>query len=605
MKAFVVAFPLVVLTLTLQLNAFAQDGDSSLTETNNPIDRIREEGMNHSQVMETLSALTEVIGPRLTGSPNLKRANEWTRDQLKSWGLSNAHLEAWGPFGRGWSLKRFSAQVIEPQTIPLIGYPAAWSPGFDKPLRAEVVYFEGGTNDMEKCKGKLEGKIVLNGPIRELRPRFEQVASRLAETNLLRLANSPAGRNGDSILAGEARGFGARGGFSNRLERIVRRGGSDESDSSTNSVRGPGPGTRGPGRGRAGNLSRSLSFLAKENAALVVNPSSQGDGGTFFVSSASVPGAIFGGGSSSNNPRAWSTNAPRIPPQITLAAEDYNRLVRLIQHGENLKMEVDLQVQFHQDDLMAYNTIAEIPGTDLKHEIVMLGGHLDSWHSGTGATDNGAGVAATMEAVRILTALKLQPRRTVRIGLWSGEEQGLLGSKAYVAKHFGYYTNSSSTTTAVRAPKDEESFGTRTRSSSTNSSSSRKLIRGPEFENLSVYFNLDNGAGKIRGVYMQGNEALRPLFRRWMEPFSELGAETLTLAYTSGTDHTSFDAIGLPAFQFIQDPIDYWTRTHHSNEDVYDRVPPEDLKQAATIIAAFVYDAAMSDEKVPRKPKEL
>jgi hypothetical protein len=584
-------------------------GLAASSSTNDPISRIREEGMEHSQVMETLSMLTEVIGPRLTGSPNLKRANEWTRDQMKNWGLTNAHLEAWGPFGRGWSLKSFSARVIEPQPITLIGYPNAWSPGFGKPLTAEVVYFEGGTNDMEKLKGNLEGKIVLNGATREVRSRYEPMAQRLGETNLLRLANSAAGRSGDFPTGGEAGrlggGFGARAGGTNRFERGLRRAG-DDSESGSNSVRSAsGPG-RGGFRGRGSGPGRAIAFLAKEKAALVISPSFQGDGGTFFVSSASVPGAggFGGGGGGSNSPRAWSTNAPAMPAQVTVAAEDYNRLVRMIQHGEKLKMAVDLQVQFHDDDLMAYNTIAEIPGSDLKKEIVMLGAHMDSWHSGTGATDNGAGVAATMEAVRILTALKLQPRRTVRIGLWSGEEQGLLGSKAYVSKHFGYYTNrSGSNSTSARAPKDEEETSPSSRASegSPNSSPSRKLIRGPEYDRLSAYFNLDNGAGKIRGVYMQSNEGVRPLFRRWLEPFSDLGAETLTLSNTGGTDHTSFDAINLPGFQFIQDPIDYWTRTHHSNEDVFDRVPPDDLKQAATILAAFVYNAAMADEKLPRK----
>jgi len=601
----------VVCTFTLLPRGDAQTNSARSTDTSDAIAKIREEGMNHSQVMETLSTLTEVIGPRLTGSPNLKRANEWTRDQLQKFGLSNAHLEAWGPFGRGWSLKRYSASVVEPQQISLIGYPNAWSPCLSQPLVADVVYFEGGTNDMEKLKGKLEGKIVLNGPTREVRPRFDPFATRLAETNLLRLANSAPGRSGDFMIAGEpgrfGGGFGARGGGTNRFAGGPR-GEREDSESSTNSTRS-GPGGRGGFRGRPGAMGRSLSFLATEKAAVVVSPSFQGDGGTFFVSSASVPGAGFGfGGSSSNSPRAWSTNAPAIPPQITIAAEDYNRLVRIIQHGENLKMAVDLQVQFHDADLMAYNTVAEIPGSDLKNEVVMLGAHLDSWHSGTGATDNGAGVAATMEAVRILKALNLQPRRTIRIGLWSGEEQGLLGSRAYVSKHLGYYTNRvSANSTNVRAPKDEEEAApsSRTRTGSTNSTPSRKLIHGPEYENFCAYFNLDNGAGKIRGVYMQGNEAVRPLFRRWLEPFSDLGAETLTLANTAGTDHTSFDSIGLPGFQFIQDPIDYWSRTHHSNEDVYDRVPPEDMKQAATILAAFAYDAAMRDEKLPRKPTEL
>jgi Zn-dependent M28 family amino/carboxypeptidase len=276
-------------------------------------------------------------------------------------------------------------------------------------------------------------------------------------------------------------------------------------------------------------------------------------------------------------------------------------------------MAVDLKVEFHDEDPMAYNTIAEIPGTDLKDEIVMLGGHMDSWHSGTGATDNGAGVAATMEAVRILSALHLEPRRTIRIGLWSGEEEGLLGSKAYVSKHFGYYTNGAPAErerVRARSPKDQSeesssstvaSSSTST-SSSTNSESKRTLIRNQEYEKLSVYFNLDNGAGKIRGVYMQNNEAVRPIFRRWLEPFSELGAQTLTLANTGGTDHLSFDGIGLPGFQFLQDPLEYNSRTHHSNQDVYDRAPADDMKQAATIIAAFVYNAAMADERIPRKP---
>jgi Zn-dependent M28 family amino/carboxypeptidase len=295
---------------------------------------------------------------------------------------------------------------------------------------------------------------------------------------------------------------------------------------------------------------------------------------------------------------------------------------------------VDLQVRFHNEDLMAYNTVAEIPGSDLKDEIVMLGAHLDSWHSGTGATDNGAGVAATMEAVRILRALDLQPRRSIRIGLWSGEEQGLFGSKAYVAQHLGYYTNLTNAV-AMRSQTNETIPKTRTpdrktrpgarpsgapsisrgenagvkgsppaEAVSTNPAPTRRLVRTPEYEKFSAYFNLDNGTGKIRGVYMQGNESVRPLFRQWLRPFTDLGAETLTLSGTGGTDHASFDAIGLPGFQFIQDPLEYGTRTHHSNADVFDRIQADDLKQVATILAAIVYNAAMIDEKLPRKPAE-
>jgi carboxypeptidase Q len=253
---------------------------------------------------------------------------------------------------------------------------------------------------------------------------------------------------------------------------------------------------------------------------------------------------------------------------------------------------------------MAYNTIAESPGSDLKDEVVMIGAHLDSWHVGTGATDNGAGVAATMEAVRIIQALGLQPRRTIRIALWSAEEQGLIGSRAYVAKHFGYYTNiTNSTTSATRSPRAESNQPRRARAGSTNSVT-RKLVKRDGYEKFSAYFNLDNGTGKIRGVYLQNNESARPVFRRWLQPFADLGAETLTYNNTGGTDHQSFDGIGLPGFQFIQDPVEYWTRTHHSTADVFDRIQADDMKQASTVMAAFLWNAATMNEKVPRKTVE-
>jgi hypothetical protein len=577
------------------------------TSTNNPIAQIRDEGLNRSQVMETLSYLTDVIGPRLTGSPNLKRANEWTRDKMTAWGLANAHLEAWGPFGRGWTLKRFSAQIVEPQSIPLIAYPKAWSPGFDQPITAEVVHLEGRTEaDLEKYKGKLKGAIVLTSPVREVSARFEPLATRIGESNLLRLANagepaafrpgsSPGGTNA-TPATGRAR---SGGGFA---RRAATTNSSDSTATATNVAGAGGP----PGRTRTNEVpARTLEFLIKEGATLVVSPSSQGDGGTLFVAAASVPGSDgrrTNAPANSSRATAWSTNAPQIPAQMTVAIEDYNRLVRMIKQGEKLKMAVDLQTEFHNDDLMAYNTVAEIPGSDLKDEIVMLGAHMDSWHSGTGATDNGAGVAATMEALRILKALNLQPRRTIRIGLWTGEEQGLLGSKAYVTKHFGYYTNV--TNVAARSPRGESNESPGARSLSSGSRSTRKLVRHREYEKFSAYFNLDNGTGKIRGVYMQGSEAVRPLFRKWLQPFYDLGAETLTLSNTGGTDHQSFDGIGLPGFQFIQDPIDYFSRTHHSNADVFDRIQAGDMKQAATIMAAFAYNAAMLDEKLPRKATE-
>ncbi len=566
--------------------------------TNEAIARIREEGMNHSQVMENLTYLTEVIGPRLTASPNHKRANEWTREKLASWGLTNAHLEPWGPFGRGWSLKRFSAQVVEPQAIPVIALPKAWSPGLDKPVTAEVVYIDSTSpTDFEAYKGKLKGAIVLNGRIRELKPRFEPLATRLVETNLLKLANAAAPRSLSGRFSqpnSPPRRAPELSGEPSAISREVAR----STNATGSSTPPPGPGSRSRSGGRL------LPVLLQEGAAMLINPSPMGDGGTLFVGAASLPFPESQGTnrmSFSNSPRPWSTNAPATIPQLMLATEDYNRLVRMVQHGEKVKMAVDFEVEFQDSDLMAYNTIADIPGADLKDEIVMLGGHLDSWHAGTGATDDAIGVAVAMEAARIIKQLGLKPRRTIRVGLWAGEEEGLLGSKAYVAKHFGYWTNADQR--ALRAPKDETGKET-VRASGTNAPSGRKLVRLAEYEKLSAYFNLDNGGGRIRGIYLQGNEAVRPLFRRWLEPFRDLDAETITSSNTGGTDHIPFDAVGLPAFQFIQDPLDYFTRTHHSNEDLLDRIQPEDARQAATILAAFVYQAAMLDERLPRKPAE-
>jgi Zn-dependent M28 family amino/carboxypeptidase len=291
----------------------------------------------------------------------------------------------------------------------------------------------------------------------------------------------------------------------------------------------------------------------------------------------------------------------KIIPQMVLAIEHYNRLVRMIQAGEPVKMAVDLSVAWQDTDPMGYNTIAEIPGTDLKDEIVMLGGHMDSWHSGTGATDNGAGCAVAMEAVRIIQALGLKPRRTIRIALWSGEEQGLLGSRAYVAQHFGSLQPA---TTSSAGPGGGAVIG----NGNGNGAAAPQgqlpmaLNKKPEYENFSGYFNLDNGTGKIRGVYLQGNESIRSLFRQWLAPFREMGANTLSISNTGGTDHLSFDGIGLPGFQFIQDEIEYDTRTHHSNQDVFDRIQADDMKEASMIMAAFVYNTAMRDEKLPRKP---
>lgn len=541
--------------------------------------------MNRSQVMETIGYLTDVIGPRLTGSPQMKRANDWTRSKLETWGLTNAHVEPWGPFGRGWTLKRYSAQVVEPYTFPIAAFPKAWSPGLDQPITANVVYLKSTTAaDLEKHKGKLKGAAVLTGSSRKVETRFDSIAARLNETNLLRLAN--AGH--EQSFAGPVAPVPPSASISTPT-RIAT-----PSTSGTNTTNtSPAPRSRpseSPGR--------LLEFLIEEGAALLVTSGSRGDGTTIFVEAASIPQTRGTNASSSTRFSAWHTNAPATLPQLTIAPEYHSRIVRMIEQGEAVKLSVDLQVAFNDDAVMQENTIAEIPGTDLKDQIVMIGAHMDSWHSGTGATDNGAGVAAAMEAVRIIKALDLKPRRTIRVALWSGEEQGLLGSRAYVSQHFGYYTNV--TNIVSRSPRAESNENPARLSSAR--APQRKLVRQRHYENLSAYYNLDNGTGKIRGIYLQGNEALRPLFRRWLQPFHDLGAETISSSNTTQTDHIPFDRIGLPGFQFIQDPIDYFSRTHHSNADVYDRIQEEDMKQAATVMAAFLYNTAMANEQLPRKP---
>jgi carboxypeptidase Q len=592
---------------------------TATTSSSDPIDRIKEEGLQRSQVMATMGYLTDVIGPRLTGSPNMKRANEWTRDKMAAWGLANAHLEAWGPFGRGWSLKRFSAQVIAPQCIPLIGYPKAWSPGTDGMLEAPVVYFDAKSEaEFGKYKGKLKGAIVLVSPIREVLAHYEPLGTRKTDSELLALADAaePNARGGRRALVaqgqpGPGAAAGARGG---RAAAGAPAANGTPGVTAAAGAPGARPTAGAPAAAaRAGRFGspemmaqfelqrKKIQFLVDQDIAVLVEPSNQGDGGTFFVQSASIPGASpFGGGGGGGQgprPTVYSKDAPKIPPQVVLSKEHYNRLVRMCEAGEKLKMAVELKVQFHDEDLMSYNTVAEIPGTDLKHELVMLGGHMDSWHSGTGATDNGAGVSVGMEAVRILKALDLKPRRTIRIALWSGEEQGLMGSRAFVREHFGRSpANMFGPAPAANAPavgRNGNGNG-----STKDTSESTKA----DYENFSVYFNLDNGTGKIRGVYMQGNESVRTIFRKWLTPFREMGATTLTISNTGGTDHQSFDGIGLPGFQFIQDEIEYDSRTHHSNQDVFDRIQGEDMKQAATIMAAFVYNAATIDQKIPRKP---
>ena len=441
--------------------------------------------------------------------------------------------------------------------------------GFGESAQSDVVYFDAKTEaDFEKFKGKLNGKIVLTAPLREVAAHFEALGTRLNEKELLTLADAPEPRPGGN----------RRDPFGNPTFRAA-----------------------------AELAAAKMRFFQSEGAAVLLEPAFRGDGGTIFVQSASVPAPPRDPNATGPIHRgtpAYDKSAPKTTPQIVVAVEHYNRIVRMLQAGEPVKMNVDLAVAWQDTDLMGYNTIAEIPGTDLKDEIVMLGGHMDSWHSGTGATDNAAGCAVAMEAVRIIQALGLKPRRTIRIALWSGEEQGLLGSRAYVAEHFGTLQNPATSAAPATGGGNNNAMGGGNGGNGNGSGAPAGpiLVTKAAYEKLSAYYNLDNGTGKIRGVYLQGNEAVRPLFRQWLAPFRDLGATTLTIANTGGTDHLAFDAIGLPGFQFIQDEIEYDTRTHHSNQDVFDRIQADDMKQAATIMAAFVYQTAMRDQKLPRKP---
>ncbi|HEX8557196.1 MAG TPA: M20/M25/M40 family metallo-hydrolase [Pyrinomonadaceae bacterium] len=536
-------------------------------DPNDPAQRIRDEGLNRSQVMQVINHLTNVVGPRLTGSPGMRRANEWTRDKLAEWGLQNAKLEPWGEFGRGWVLEGFTAAAVEPQPFPLNAYPKAWSPATAGPLTAEVVYVDAKDEQgLQRFKGRLRGKIVLNGAARDPSAHFEPEGTRRTEKELLELANSPdpATQPPRSRQTSEMRA-------STRFNAV------------------------------------KLNFYQEEGAALVVDPS-RGDGGNIFVQQALVPQALptdpralqallERAPDAPRQVRAWDKAAPRFAPQVAMSVEHYNRLARLTEAGERVRVTFQIAARYLDTDPTGYNTVAEIPGTDLKDEVVMLGAHLDSWHGGTGATDNAAGVAVAMEAVRILKALGLQPRRTIRVALWGGEEQGLLGSRGYVERHFGKLETPQPTPRP--APP---AAGAKEPTPAATPAPAGRLVTRPEYEKFSAYYNLDNGTGRIRGVYMQGNEGVRAHFRRWLAPFADLGAQTLTLANTSGTDHLAFDQIGLPGFQFIQDSVEYNTRTHHSTQDTYERVQPDDVKQAAVIMAAFVYQTAMLDERLPRKP---
>ena len=498
----------------------------ALPERTEPIAvaRIKEEATSRSKVLETARYLADVTGPRLTGSPGLRVAQAYVRDRLKEWGLTTARFEPWGPFGRGWALEGFTLNLTAPSFTPLIGYPKAWSPGTPGPLRGEPVLFDAkSAADLERFKGKLKGRIVLFSPPRPVRPLAP--GQRLSDSDLLRLANAgPAAAAGP---AGETKG--------KALDDLKWR------------------------------------MLYGEGPHVVLEPGA-GENGLVAVGAAAV--LPVQGQAAARTVHPWDLNKPPVLPQVVLAAEHYNRLARLAGSGVPVKLDLQVNVRFVDEDPASANVIAEIPGGDLKDEVVLLGACLDSWHAGTGAGDNAAGAAVALEAMRILVATGLRPRRTIRLALWSGGEQGSLGSQAYAAAHFGR-----------RAAGSDGIL---------------RLAAGPEHPRLAAYFNLDGGPGRIRGVFLQGNEAVRPVFRAWLAPFADLGATTLSSASSGGSDHLSFDSLGLPAFQFLRDGMD--SGLGQSNMDLLERLQEDDLKQCATLAAAFAYFAAARDQKLPRKP---
>jgi carboxypeptidase Q len=503
---------------------------------------IREEALSHTHVLQYASALVDGIGPRLTGSPNLKRANEWTRDQFTAMGCANAHLEDWGEFGMGWQQINAWLRMTSPDSAVFIAQAGPWSPATRGPVTASAVWVDiKNEKDFEKYKGKLVGKIVLYGEPREVKPVDKPLFTRNEDADLKKLQDYPlAAPNPNNSFQAYLKSLAFR-------EQVGK-------------------------------------FLAAEQAAAVLVPSdgARNNGGS--------GGIIFDDTRAAFSWMAYRREHADPLPIAVAAVESYGRVYRLLKADVPVSLELNIDSKFTGDHEHGFDTIAEIPGTDpqLKDEVVMVGGHLDSWASATGATDNGAGTVVAMEVMRILTALHVKPRRTIRVGLWTGEEQGEFGSFGYVKEHFGEIPRSTEPDQLNVTEFDRDASG--------------PIQIKSEHQKISAYFNVDHGSGRIRGIYLQQNAALAPIFAQWMEPLKDLGVSTITDRDTGGTDHEAFDAVGIPGFQFIQDPLDYGTRTHHSNMDTYEALQPEDLAQAAAVEATFVYNAAMREQMLPRRP---
>jgi carboxypeptidase Q len=508
--------------------------------------RIREEGLNHSHIMEYATSLFDGIGPRLTGSPNMAKANAWTRDQLAAMGCSNAHLESWGEFGLGWRQISTSVFMTSPDTAVFIGQSTPFSPPTSGTITAEVIAVPAlkQEKDFDSWRGKLAGKIILYSKFR--------IKDAVSGPMVLHYDDAELKKIYDYPLDGDMQEQHVLTQTSKELEEIFKRVNFEE---------------------------RVAKFFADEHAVALLVPSYGGEGGIMKDDNGEQMGH-----------RVFLPDHKQPIPSAVVANEAFGRISRLLEHNVPVTVSLNINTEFTGDHEAGYNTIAEIPGVDpeLKSQVVMVGGHLDSWIAGTGATDNGAGTIIAMEAMRILTALGVKPRRTIRIALWSGEEQDEFGSQRYVRDHFAA-VGLSTTPEELAVPEYlRERVG--------------PISIKPEYSLISGYFNLDNGGGKILGIYSEENAAIVPIFEQWIAPLRDLSVTTVSMRKSGSTDHESFDQVGIPGFQFIQDPRDYDTRSVHTNQDLYERLSPTDLKQAAVVEAIFLYNAAMRDQLLPRKP---
>ena len=498
--------------------------------------RLYTEEATNGQVMTIASWLTDVNGPRLTGSPGAKSAGEWAVKTMKEWGLSNVGFEYWSPKFPGWRNDRLTLQALSPVAFAVEVAPRAWSPGTKGVVKGEAMVIAlGSWADTANYAGKLRGKFVLLGAVPKLPPHLGADAKRYDDDDLQKMAAAgvPDPRSGGFAIPRDPAA----------MATMMRRFGGASF--------------------RPANDTAALRWMSRQGVAAVLLPA-RGDDGTIFTD-----------GGYPRDARVAQV------PMLHVAGEHYGRIARILEKGIPVSLALDM-ANTTTPDAESFNIVAEIPGTDpaVKDEVVMLGAHFDSWHAGTGATDNAAGSAVMMEAIRLIKASGLRPRRTIRIGLWTGEEQGLFGSREYVARHYGERV--------FRV--DSAGF--------TPTDTVRALV---DYEKHAGYFNLDNGTGKIRGVYLQGNTQVKDAFSAWIEPFRDKGVTTVSAANTSGTDHQAFDAIGLGGWQFIQDPVDYNSRTHHSNQDLYDRLVPDDMTHNAGVVAGFVWQAAQRAAKLPGK----